>query len=67
MNRQWQLKVPAGPHLFGKRGVDIALGFSPPFVAQALFWTLLVGAAFAMYPAYVAVRMNIVQAITSAR
>jgi putative ABC transport system permease protein len=48
-------------------GVDIALGFSTSFVAQALFWTLLVGALFAMYPARVAVRMNIVQAITSAR
>jgi putative ABC transport system permease protein len=48
-------------------GVDIALGFSTGFVAQALFWILLVGAMFAMYPAYVAVRMNIVQAITSAR
>ncbi|NIP33348.1 MAG: FtsX-like permease family protein, partial [Thermoplasmata archaeon] len=48
-------------------GVDISLGFSTTFVAQALFWTLLVGAVFAMYPARVAVRMNIVRAITSAR
>jgi len=48
-------------------GVDIALGFSTGFIAQALFWILMVGAVFAMYPAYVAVRMNIVQAITSAR
>jgi len=48
-------------------GVEIALGFSTMFVAQALFWILAVGALFAMYPAYVAVRMNIVRAITSAR
>ena len=48
-------------------GVAIDLGFSSGFVAQALGWTLLVGAAFATYPAYVAVRMNIVRAITSAR
>lgn len=48
-------------------GVDIVLGFSTPFVAQAMFWILVVGALFAMYPAYVAVRMNIVGAITSAR
>jgi putative ABC transport system permease protein len=48
-------------------GVDINLGFSTPFVFEALGWTLLVGAVFAMYPAYVAVRMNIVRAITSAR
>ncbi|MCK5253829.1 MAG: ABC transporter permease, partial [Thermoplasmata archaeon] len=39
-------------------GVDIALGFSTGFVVQALFWILVVGALFAMYPAYVAVRMN---------
>jgi ABC-type lipoprotein release transport system permease subunit len=48
-------------------GVDIALGFSTGFVVQALFWILVVGLVFAMYPAYVAVRMNIVRAITSAR
>ena len=48
-------------------GVDIALGFSTGFVVQALFWILVVGALFAMYPAYVAVRMNIVRAITSSR
>ena len=48
-------------------GVDINLGFSMSFVAEALFWTLLVGSLFAMYPARVAVRMNIVRAITSAR
>lgn len=48
-------------------GVEIALGFSPGFVLQALFWILVVGAVFAMYPARVAVRMNIVRAITSAR
>ena len=48
-------------------GVDIALGFSTGFVVQALFWILVVGALFAMYPAYVAVRMNIVRAITSPR
>jgi putative ABC transport system permease protein len=48
-------------------GVDISLGFSTVFVFQALLWTLLVGALFAMYPARVAVRMNIVSAITSAR
>ncbi|MCJ2540000.1 MAG: hypothetical protein LN414_01870, partial [Candidatus Thermoplasmatota archaeon] len=48
-------------------GVDIALGFSTGFVVQALFWILVVGALFAMYPAYVAVRMNIVRAIGSAR
>jgi putative ABC transport system permease protein len=48
-------------------GVDIALGFSSGFVVQALFWILVVGLLFAMYPAYVAVRMNIVRAITSAR
>jgi putative ABC transport system permease protein len=47
-------------------GVDIQLGFSPEFVAKALFWILVVGAVFAMYPAYVAVRMNIVRAIGSA-
>lgn len=48
-------------------GVDISLGFSTVFVAQALLWTLLIGALFAMYPARVAVRMNIVRAITSGR
>jgi putative ABC transport system permease protein len=48
-------------------GVEISLGFSTGFVAQALFWILVVGGLFAMYPAYVAVRMNIVRAITSAR
>jgi putative ABC transport system permease protein len=48
-------------------GVDINLGFSTSFVFEALGWTLLVGAVFAMYPAWVAVRMNIVRAITSAR
>ncbi|UCC93000.1 MAG: ABC transporter permease [Thermoplasmata archaeon] len=48
-------------------GVDIALGFSTAFVSEALFWILLVGLVFAMYPAYVAVRMNIVRAITAAR
>lgn len=46
-------------------GVDIQLGFSPAFVAQALFWILVVGALFAMYPARVAVRMNIVRALGS--
>ncbi len=48
-------------------GVEIDLGFSASFVVQALLWILVVGALFAMYPAYVAVRMNIVRAITSAR
>ena len=48
-------------------GVSIELGFSLPFVIQALFWVFIVGVVFAMYPAYIAVRMNIVHAITSAR
>jgi putative ABC transport system permease protein len=46
-------------------GVSIDLGFSTAFVIQALFWVFLVGVLFAMYPAYVAIRMNIVKAITS--
>lgn len=46
-------------------GVSIELGFSITFVIQALFWVFLVGVLFAMYPAYVAIRMNIVKAITS--
>jgi putative ABC transport system permease protein len=46
-------------------GVAIELGFTGSFVAWSLFWVLLVGLLFAMYPAYVAVRMNIVKAITS--
>ena len=46
-------------------GVSIDLGFSTGFVIQALFWVFLVGVLFAMYPAYVAIRMNIVKAITS--
>jgi len=46
-------------------GVSIDLGFSSGFVIQALLWVFLVGVLFAMYPAYVAIRMNIVKAITS--
>jgi putative ABC transport system permease protein len=46
-------------------GVDIELGFSLTFVVRALIWVLVVGALFAMYPARIAVRMNIVRAITS--
>ena len=47
-------------------GVSIELGFSLPFVIQALFWVFIVGVLFAMYPAYIAVRMNIVHAIARA-
>jgi putative ABC transport system permease protein len=47
-------------------GVDIELGFSFGFVAKALIWVLLIGALFAMYPANIAVRMNIVRAVTTA-
>ncbi len=46
-------------------GDSIDLGFSTAFAIQALLWVFLVGVLFAMYPAYVAIRMNIVKAITS--
>jgi putative ABC transport system permease protein len=47
-------------------GVSIDLGFSVVFVLRAIFYVLVIGALFAMYPAYTAVRMNIVKAITRA-
>ncbi len=47
-------------------GHDIALGFSTMFVAQVMLAVLAVGALFAMYPARIAMRMNIVQAINMA-
>lgn len=46
-------------------GVSIQLGFDVTFVIQSMVWVLLIGVLFAMYPAYTAVRMNIVRAITS--
>jgi ABC-type antimicrobial peptide transport system permease subunit len=46
-------------------GIDLELGFDGYFAIRALLWVLVMGALFAMYPAYVAVRMNIVRAISS--
>ena len=46
-------------------GIDLELGFDGLFVVKAMFWVLVMGALFAMYPAYTAVRMNIVRAISS--
>ena len=57
--------VWAADRISSNIGVTIELGFTVSFVAWSLFWVLLVGLLFAMYPAYVAVRMNIVKAITS--
>ena len=57
--------VWAADRISGDIGVTIELGFSTTFVLQAMAWVLLVGVLFAMYPAMVAVRMNIVKAITS--
>jgi putative ABC transport system permease protein len=57
--------VWAADRISSNIGVTIELGFSASFVAWSLFLVVLVGLLFAMYPAYVAVRMNIVKAITS--
>lgn len=57
--------VWAADRISSNIGVTIELGFTVSFVVWSLFWVLLVGLLFAMYPAYVAVRMNIVKAITS--
>ena len=57
--------VWAADRISSNIGVTVELGFSSSFVAWSLFWVLLVGLLFSMYPAYVAVRMNIVKAITT--
>ena len=48
-------------------GLELVLTFSAPFMLQATALVLAVGSLFAMYPAAVATRMNIVRAITSVR
>ena len=46
-------------------GISLHLGFDTTFMVEVLALVLLVGVLFAIYPARVATRMNIVQAINS--
>ena len=48
-------------------GLTLVLAFSLPYMLKAMALVLAVGSLFAMYPAAVATRMNIVGAITSVR
>jgi ABC-type antimicrobial peptide transport system permease subunit len=48
-------------------GLTLVLAFSLPYMLRAMALVLAVGSLFAMYPAAVATRMNIVGAITSVR
>jgi putative ABC transport system permease protein len=48
-------------------GLTLVLSFSLPFMLKAMALVLAVGSLFAMYPASVATRMNIVGAITGVR
>ncbi len=59
--------VWAAGSISARIGLNIVLGFSGAFVLKALGMVLAVGALFAMYPAFTAVRMNIVRAITGTR
>jgi ABC-type lipoprotein release transport system permease subunit len=59
--------VWAAGHISAQIGFKIVLTFSVRFMVEAMAFVLAVGSLFAMYPAIVAMRMNIVRAITSMR